>query len=109
MAPALPAPPAPTNALPAPPPRLLDRLTDALRSRGYVASLRRAYVDWVRRYILFHGKRHPQDAKRGRGQLSYPNCPRPLFCLFCPPFLSLPGRECGDRRYGRREVIDGAR
>jgi hypothetical protein len=42
-------------------PRLLDRLTDALRTRGYVASIRQAYVDWVRRYILFHGKRHPQE------------------------------------------------
>jgi integron integrase len=48
-------------ATPAPPPRLLDRLTDALRTRGYVASIRQAYVDWARRYILFHGKRHPQE------------------------------------------------
>jgi integron integrase len=32
-----------------------------LRTRGYVASLRQAYVEWVRRYILFHGKRHPQE------------------------------------------------
>lgn len=41
------------------PPRLLDRLTDALRVRGYVASIRQAYVDWARRFILFHQKRHP--------------------------------------------------
>jgi hypothetical protein len=55
MAPlATPAPlsPQPT-ATSAPPPRLLDRLTDALRTRGYVASIRQAYVDWARRYILF--------------------------------------------------------
>jgi integron integrase len=55
---------APISALPVaacPPPRLLDRLTDALRTRGYVASIRQAYVDWTRRYILFHGKRHPQQ------------------------------------------------
>jgi hypothetical protein len=40
---------------------LLDRLADALRTRGYVAALRQAYVDWARRYIHFHQSRHPQD------------------------------------------------
>ena len=40
-------------------PAPLARLTDALRTRGYVASMRQAYVDWARRVILFHGKRHP--------------------------------------------------
>ena len=43
------------------PPRLLDRLADALRSRGYVPPLRDAYVDWAHRYIFFHQLRHPQD------------------------------------------------
>ncbi|MBI1914578.1 MAG: phage integrase N-terminal SAM-like domain-containing protein [Planctomycetes bacterium] len=42
-------------------PRLRDRLADALRSRGYVAALRQAYVDWARRYIFFHQVRHPQE------------------------------------------------
>jgi integron integrase len=39
---------------------LLDRLADALRTRGYVAALRQAYVDWARRYLHFHHLRHPQ-------------------------------------------------
>jgi hypothetical protein len=43
------------------PPRLLDRLADALRRRGYVAALRQAYLDWARRYVHFHHLRHPQD------------------------------------------------
>jgi integron integrase len=46
----------PTNA-----PRLLDRVAEALCARGYLAALRQAYVEWVRRYVLFHGKRHPQE------------------------------------------------
>jgi integron integrase len=46
---------------PAPQPRLLDRLTDALRARGYTAALRQAFVDWARRYIHFHHLRHPQE------------------------------------------------
>lgn len=41
-------------------PRLLDRLREALRVRHYSLRTEGAYVDWVRRYILFHGKRHPE-------------------------------------------------
>jgi hypothetical protein len=29
-----------------------------------------AYVDWVRGFILFHGKRHPRDLGRRRSKLS---------------------------------------
>ena len=43
------------------PPRLLDRLHDALRVRHYAIRTEQAYVDWARRYILFHGKRHPAN------------------------------------------------
>lgn len=41
-------------------PRLLDRLREALRVRHYSLRTEGAYVDWARRYILFHGKRHPE-------------------------------------------------
>ena len=41
------------------PPRLLDRLRIALRTRHYSVRTEKAYVAWVRRFILFHGKRHP--------------------------------------------------
>ncbi|HUP50116.1 MAG TPA: integron integrase [Thermoanaerobaculia bacterium] len=40
-------------------PRLLDRLRDALRVRRYSERTQEAYVLWARRFILFHGKRHP--------------------------------------------------
>ena len=43
------------------PPRLLDSLRDALRTRHYSLRTEDAYVRWVRRYILFHSKRHPRD------------------------------------------------
>ncbi|WP_245785099.1 phage integrase N-terminal SAM-like domain-containing protein [Paracidovorax wautersii] len=32
-----------------------------LRTRHYSLRTEQAYIDWVRRFILFHGKRHPQD------------------------------------------------
>ena len=42
-----------------PPPRLLDRVRAGLRARHYSVRTERAYVGWIRRYVLFHGKRHP--------------------------------------------------
>ena len=41
--------------------RLLDRLRQAIRTRHYSYRTEQAYVDWTRRFIHFHGKRHPQD------------------------------------------------
>lgn len=44
-----------------PPRRFLDQLREQLRVRNYSLRTEGAYVDWVRRYILFHGKRHPRE------------------------------------------------
>jgi len=43
------------------PPRLLDSLRHAIRARHCSIRTEAAYVDWVRRFILFHGKRHPRE------------------------------------------------
>jgi integron integrase len=45
----------------APAPRLLDRLRAEIRLRHYSIRTELAYVDWARRYIRFHGRRHPKD------------------------------------------------
>ena len=45
----------------APAPKLLDRMRSHLRTRHYSIRTETAYVDWARRFILFHGKRHPQE------------------------------------------------
>ena len=42
-------------------PRLLDRVREALRTRHYSRRTEEAYVAWIRRYIFFHGKRHPAE------------------------------------------------
>ncbi len=42
-------------------PKLLDRVRWHLRVKHYSVRTEQAYVDWIRRFILFHGKRHPQD------------------------------------------------
>ncbi len=41
------------------PPRLLDRLRDAIRVRHYSPRTAEAYVFWTRKFVVFHGKRHP--------------------------------------------------
>src|SRR5258708_5672018 len=41
------------------PPRLLDQLRHQVRLRHYSYRTEQAYVGWVRRFILFHRKRHP--------------------------------------------------
>jgi site-specific recombinase XerD len=45
----------------APAPKLLDHMRDHLRTRHYSIRTETAYVDWARRFILFHGKRHPLE------------------------------------------------
>jgi integron integrase len=40
-------------------PRLMDRVRDAIRVRHYSYRTEQQYVAWIRRYILFHGRRHP--------------------------------------------------
>ena len=39
----------------------LEQVRHAIRVRHYSIRTETAYLDWVKRFILFHGKRHPQD------------------------------------------------
>ena len=48
-------PPAPT------PPKLLDQVRDKIRVKHYSIRTETQYVQWIRRFILFHGKRHPKE------------------------------------------------
>jgi len=43
------------------PPRLLDRVREANRLRHGSRSTEKSYIGWIRRYIVFHGKRHPAE------------------------------------------------
>src|SRR5262245_59402611 len=42
-------------------PKLLDQVREAIRMRHYSIRTEEAYVGWIKRYILFHGKRHPLE------------------------------------------------
>ncbi|MDZ7749606.1 MAG: integron integrase [Halofilum sp. (in: g-proteobacteria)] len=39
----------------------MDEVRAAIRVRHYSIRTEHAYLDWIRRFILFHGKRHPRD------------------------------------------------
>ena len=42
-------------------PKLLDQLRAAIRVKHYSRRTEGTYVNWVKRYICFHNKRHPKD------------------------------------------------
>ena len=50
------AAPDPTKPL-----RLMEVVRRALRDRRYSPRTPRAYVQWIRRFVVFHGRRHPKD------------------------------------------------
>ncbi len=43
------------------PPRLLERVRDAIRRLHYSYRTEQTYLHWIKRFIWFHGKRHPQE------------------------------------------------
>ncbi len=49
------------QAIPAIKPRLMDQVREELRVRHYAYRTERTYIDWIKRYIFYHQKRHPKD------------------------------------------------
>ncbi len=49
------------NKMTSEPPKLLDLLRQRIRLMGYSIRTEMAYVSWAKRFILFHGKRHPKE------------------------------------------------
>ncbi len=47
------------------PKRLLDQIRDKIRVKHYSIRTEQAYLDWVRRYIRFHDRRHPRELGAG--------------------------------------------
>lgn len=42
-------------------PKLLDQVRNSLRQRNYSYRTEKTYIGWIKRYILFHDKRHPKE------------------------------------------------
>ena len=43
------------------PKRLLDQVREVMRVKHYSIRTERAYIGWIKKFILFHGKRHPKE------------------------------------------------
>jgi site-specific recombinase XerD len=41
--------------------KLLDRAREAIQRKRYSHRTAESYISWIKRYIFFHNKRHPQD------------------------------------------------
>ena len=44
-----------------PKPRLLDQVRNVIRLKHYSIRTEQSYIDWIKRYIFFHGKKHPSE------------------------------------------------
>jgi len=42
-------------------PKLIDQLRNTIRTKHYSLKTEKSYVNWVRRFILFHNKQHPKE------------------------------------------------
>lgn len=42
-------------------PRLLDLIRSAIQTRGYSQATEKSYTQWIKRYLHFHGLRHPSE------------------------------------------------
>src|ERR1700730_10970707 len=44
-------------------PKLLELVRDVIRRKHYSIRTEQSYIDWIRRFILFHQKRHPSEMR----------------------------------------------
>ena len=42
-------------------PKLLDPVRNLIRAKHYSIRTEETYVGWIRKFVLFHGKKHPKD------------------------------------------------
>jgi len=42
-------------------PKLLNQVRDVIRRKHYSIRTEQAYIDWIKRFIIYHGKRHPEE------------------------------------------------
>ena len=47
--------------IPNPKLKLLDQVSEVMRFKHYSLRTERIYREWIKRYIFFHGKRHPRE------------------------------------------------
>ena len=61
-------------------PELLDEVRASLRVRHYSYRTEKTYVHWIKRYIVFHGVRHPKEMGPRKSPPSSHTWPPPGVC-----------------------------
>lgn len=61
-------------------PKLLDMVREAIRTRHYSPRTEEAYILWIRRFIVFHGTRHPRDLGEVKEAVRAAGIARPATC-----------------------------
>jgi integron integrase len=99
-----------------PPVKLLDQLRNSLRRLHYSIRTEQAYVDWTKRFILFHNKRHPAQmgAREVESFLNYlalrkhvsASTQNQALCALLFFYRSILNREFGDLRNVRARKPD---
>ena len=51
----------PAGFIPNPKLKLLDQVSEVMRFKHYSIRTERTYREWIKRFIFFHGKRHPRE------------------------------------------------
>ncbi|MGF1588703.1 MAG: phage integrase N-terminal SAM-like domain-containing protein [Pleurocapsa sp.] len=44
-----------------PPKKLFEQVSDVIRLKHYSYKTKKSYINWIKRYIIFHNKRHPKE------------------------------------------------
>ena len=60
----------PVKQTPTPAPKLLDQVRGKIRLKHYSIRTEQAYTDWIKRFILFHDKRHPKQTQQTRSSVT---------------------------------------
>ncbi len=60
----------PEGFIPNPKLKLLEQVSEVMRFKHYAIRTETTYREWIRRFILFHGKRHPRELGAAEGVLT---------------------------------------
>jgi integrase len=88
--------------------RLLDQVRERIRHCHYSMKTEKAYVSWIKRYIRFHGLRHPVDVPHAIAMKSQrAGASWPWYWVFPSPELSVDPRTQMLRRHHQYEQTVG--
>ena len=64
--------------------KLLDQVRHVIRKKHYSIRTEQAYTNWIRKFILFNGKRHPNDMGERDFAIHIIPCSKEKYCRKYP-------------------------